>query len=189
MMTTNIAARFLPPLAVIAAIALPAALLRPARTIVADEEATLVEHPQPAEQHRDHERVPRASVDMTPREREVEACFLEWDERSPGDTEMIARIDIDPNGVVLVTTHGGPDSPALRMCVEQAILRTQYPIGHTLSLDLHIQWIERQLGIAPNLIEPQRQVSHEEMQRKVEELKRERERIQRELDARRARHH
>jgi hypothetical protein len=75
------------------------------------------------------------------------------------------------------------------MCVEEAILRTQYPIGHTISLDLNIHWTAKQLLMYPNLIESRRELSIGEAERKLEELQRERARLERELAERRARAH
>ncbi len=174
-----IATRFLPPLAVIAAIALPAALLRPAPVTIEDEEPRVSLQEEP----------PKPAREMTVREREVEGCFLEWEERAGGDAEMTVRVDIDAEGLVLVTSQGGPDHPSLRTCVEEAFLRTQYPIGHTLSFHLTVEWRAKRLQISPDLIEPYTGTPIGVARKKLEELKREHARLERELAKRRARHH
>ena len=180
-----IATRFLPPLAVIAAMAVPALLLRPAHVVVDEPAEVLVDEHSRAFTHGGG----YVARDMTVREHQVEGCFLEWDERAGGDTEMTVRVDIDTEGLVLVTSKGGPDHPSLRMCVEEAFLRTQYPIGHTLSFHLTVEWRANRLQISPDLIEPYTGTPHHVAKRQLEELKRERARLEREVAKHRARHH
>ena len=174
-----IAARFLPPLAVIAVFALPAVLLRPAHVVEPEPQVSLQPEPPPA--------VPARP--MTLRERDVEGCFLEWDERVGGDTEMAVRVDIDAEGLVLVTSQGGPNHPSLRTCVEEAFLRTQYPIGHTLSFHLTVQWRAKRLQISPDLIEPYTGTPIGIARKKLEELKREQALIKAQIAKQCAHHH
>ena len=86
-------------------------------------------------------------------ETDLEGCFLEWNERVPGDADMLVRLTVTMEGSGHSSTATGPDSSFLRLCVAESIARVKYPPGpDLLDLEVNIQWSEGLLNLAARVV-------------------------------------
>jgi serine/threonine protein kinase len=84
---------------------------------------------------------------------ELEGCFVEWNERTAGDADMVVKLSVTSDGVGHSSTATGPDSPFLRLCVAEAIERVKYPPGpEVIDLEINIQWSAGLLNLAARVI-------------------------------------
>jgi len=84
---------------------------------------------------------------------DLEGCFVEWNERERGDADMLVRMTVGADGIGhSSTTHAGPDSPMLRLCVSEAIGRVKFPPGpETLDLDVFVHWDAGIITVSPRV--------------------------------------
>jgi serine/threonine protein kinase len=105
---------------------------------------------------------------------DLEGCFDEWAERPltaeavgsavlhrPTDSDVLVTLEVGPDGQVTAAVSKGEDverSPSLRMCVEGAVSRVEYPTGpEILELEVAVTWA------APDIINTSaRVVGHRE---------------------------
>jgi serine/threonine protein kinase len=86
-------------------------------------------------------------------ERDLEGCFVEWNERNAGDVDMTVTLTVTPDGSGHSASAIGPDSPFLRLCVAEAIERVKYPPGpDVLDLAVSVQWSAGLLNQAPRIV-------------------------------------
>ena len=84
---------------------------------------------------------------------DLEGCFVEWNERERGDADMLVRMTVGADGIGhSATTHAGPDSPMLRLCVSESIGRVKFPLGpETLDLDVFVHWDAGIISVSPRV--------------------------------------
>jgi serine/threonine protein kinase len=101
--------------------------------------------------------VPSQSVHVTwavsQAERDLEGCFEEWNERVPGDADMVVTLEVDATGVASRSkVQRGPESAFLQLCVAESIERVKYPAGpDALQLEVNIQWSAGLLNLAARI--------------------------------------
>ena len=180
----NIAIRLLPPLAVIAAFALPVVLLRPVPDAT-PQRTRCLELPLQDE---------RTTQTMRRAEDDIEGCLLEWNAREPGDVEMLVRLRIsESHGAA--KTEAGPPSPSLWLCVSEAVARVDLKVRDYIEADVFIRWTSGKLKMSIQVTKrapPLRPPNAAEMRKartESEALERRRDELLRELERMRAHRH
>ena len=167
----NIASRFLPPLLVIAAFAVPAVLLRPAphaklqHTICLDLPASR------------HSMIELARTD-------IEGCFLEWQERYPGDAELRVHVRVN-DGTGSAETVDGPGSPMLWLCVSESLARVAFPRGLYTDADVVARWTSGALALSMTVMPESRERAVEIARDKLVKLRLRKAELEREIEYRR----
>ncbi len=84
---------------------------------------------------------------------ELEGCFTEWNEREPGDADLLVRMTVDADGVAhSSTTAAGPDSPFLRLCVSESIGRVRFASGSDdRDVEVFVHWSDKQVLVASRI--------------------------------------
>jgi len=85
---------------------------------------------------------------------DLEGCFVEWNEREPGDADMLVRMTVGADGIGhSAQSEAGPESPFLRLCVAEAISRVNFPVGpETLDLDVFVHWSAGIMNVSPRIV-------------------------------------
>jgi len=85
---------------------------------------------------------------------DVEGCFAEWAERTPGkDADLLVKLTVAPNGAGGDALASGTDSESLRVCVAAAIARIHYPRGpDRLDLEVPVAWTEGNLAMTGRVV-------------------------------------
>jgi hypothetical protein len=84
---------------------------------------------------------------------DLEGCFVEWNEREDGDAEIIVKVTVGADGIVQsARSITGPDSPMLRLCVQESIERVKYLSGtDVLDLEVKVMWSAGFLTLTPRV--------------------------------------
>ncbi len=88
-------------------------------------------------------------------ENDLEGCFVEWNERVPGDADMTIKLTVNQAGhAASESVLSGPDSVSLKFCVSNALARVAYPMGPDI-LDLHIKvvWSSGIIALTPRVVQ------------------------------------
>ena len=86
-------------------------------------------------------------------ENDLEGCFIEYNERAPGDVDMVVRLTVSPEGAGHSSTATGPDSVSLRLCVASAIERVKFPTNpDVLDLEVNVQWSVGLLNLSARVV-------------------------------------
>ncbi len=87
-------------------------------------------------------------------ETDLEGCFNEWNERVPGNADMMIKLSVNQAGHAhneSVTV--GPDSVSLRFCVANALARVKYPEGpDILDLVIKVSWESGIIALSPRVV-------------------------------------
>ncbi len=87
-------------------------------------------------------------------ENDLEGCFIEWNERVPGNADMMIKLSVNQAGhAANESVTVGPDSVSLRFCVSNALARVKYPAGpDILDLDIKVSWENGIIALSPRVV-------------------------------------
>ncbi len=91
-------------------------------------------------------------------ENDLEGCFVEWNERVPGDADMTIKLTVNQVGLAgSESVLTGPDSVSLKFCVANALARVTYPKGpDILDLQIKVVWSNGIIALTPRVMQRRR---------------------------------